>query len=145
MAAFVVDASIACKAVVEEAGSVLAHTLFSGDDRLVAPSYVLIECANALRKKAASGGLDRASAVAAYDDLVGLPFELVPVTSTLTRDALELALAIGHPVQDCIYLAVAREQAASVVTADMAFVRAVRRHRDLAALIVPITEAAARR
>jgi predicted nucleic acid-binding protein len=110
MATFVVDASIACKAVVDEDGSSLAHALFSGDDQLVAPSYVLIECANALRKKVVTGGLDRAAALAAYDDLVGLPFELVAVTPTLTRDALELALAIGHPAQDCLYLALARER-----------------------------------
>jgi predicted nucleic acid-binding protein len=142
MALFVVDASIACKAVVAEDGSDLAHALFAGRDRLVAPSYLLIECANALRKKVAGRYLDRAAAVAAYDDLVGLPFELVPVTSTLTRGALELALSIGHPAQDCLYLALARERTAQVVSDDAKFIKTVRRHRDVSKLILSIAETA---
>jgi predicted nucleic acid-binding protein len=145
MAILVVDASVACKAVVDEQHSDAAHALFAGTDHLLAPSYLLIECANALRKKVAAGQLEPAGALAAYDDLAGAPLELLAVTAMQTREALGLALAIAHPVQDCIYLALARERGARVVTADVAFVRAVRRHRGLASLIVPITEAAAPR
>lgn len=143
MTAFVVDASIACKAVVDEDASDLAHALFAGGDQLIAPNYVLIECANALRKKVATGYLDKAGALSAYDDLTGLPFDLVPVTPTLIRAALELSFAIGHPAQDCLYLALARERAAQVVSDDAKFIKAVRRHRRLASLIVSIAQAAA--
>ena len=139
-APFVVDASVACKAVVDEPLSDAAHALFAGTDPLVAPSYLLIECANALRKKVAAAELDRAGALAAYDDLAGAPLEFAPVTPGLTRQALSLALALGHPVQDCLYLALAQDRRGRIVTADDAFVRAVRRHRDLASLVIRLAD-----
>src|SRR5258708_6111999 len=139
-ATLVVDASVACKAIVDEDQSDAAHALFSGTDPLIAPAYLLLEGANALRKKVAAGQLERAGALAAYDDLVGAALELVPVTPTLAREALSIALAIGHPVQDCIYLALAQERHARVVTADPPFLPAVRRAPAAATLFAPATE-----
>jgi predicted nucleic acid-binding protein len=120
---------------VDEKHSELASAPFAGADRLVAPNHLLIECANALRKKVAAGDLHADDASAGYDDLTGLPFELVAVTPALTREALELGRALGHPAQDCLYLALARARAARVVTDDMKFLKAVRRHRGVAGLI----------
>ena len=43
---------------------------------------------------------------------------------TVTADAVRLALALDHPVYDCVYLALAHRIGATVVTADRRFANA---------------------
>ena len=40
---------------------------------------------------------------------------------TVSADAVRLALALDHPVYDCVYLALAHRIGAMVVTADLRF------------------------
>ena len=51
----------------------------------------------------------------------------------LIDDAVRLAIALNHPVYDCIYLALAQQVGANVVTADKRFMNAVsdRQYRGL--------------
>ena len=123
-AALVVDASVALKWVVEEEGSEAALALKGRD--LAAPSLLRIEAALALRTLAAR----KAIAPAAALDLLGLlqeaPMALVEPDDALEQRALEIALDLGHPVYDCIYLALAERTGRRLVTADGRLLRAVR-------------------
>ena len=134
-AALVVDTSVALKWVVEEEGSEAALALKGRD--LAAPSLLRIEAANALRTLAAR----RAIAPAAALDLLGLlqeaPMALVEPDDALERRALEIALDLGHPVYDCVYLALAERMERPLITADGRLLRAVRA-REHAARVVTL-------
>jgi len=67
------------------------------------------------------------------------PVEWVPL-ETLIEEAVGLALRLSHPVYDCLYLALAARRGWQLVTADRRFADAVRRHEDLAALLVLLSE-----
>jgi predicted nucleic acid-binding protein len=62
------------------------------------------------------------------------PVVLTPV-SVLAADALRLALLIGHPIYDCLYLALSLQTKAPMVTADRR-AGALARHGGLAARVV---------
>ena len=135
----VVDASVAVKWVVDEPGSAAAITA-TRDRLLTAPAYMLVEAANGIRKQSAAGKITPAAASSALQDLVGTPVERVPVDETLVHEALALGLELDHPLQDCLYLALARRTGARVITADHKFARAVRENGTHAERIVLLGE-----
>ena len=49
-----------------------------------------------------------------------------PDGEALVTEALDLALALEHPVQDCVYLALAEREGCELVTADDKLVRTLR-------------------
>ena len=63
-------------------------------------------------------------------DLFGLlqdaPVTLVEPDDALERRALGIALELAHPVDDCVYLALAERMGRTLVTADGRLLRAVR-------------------
>lgn len=77
----VVDASVALKWVVTEAGSDAASALLtgmaSGEVSLVAPEHLIGELGNGLRKRVAQGVLSADDALAALDAVAGLELKLV--------------------------------------------------------------------
>lgn len=112
----VVDASVAIKWMMDEEESEEAVGLLASDS-LVAPELIFAEVANTLwrhhtLKHAAAP--DIATALAGLDDAIDLGYPLAP----LSRRATEIAIAIGHPVYDCYYLALAENLGSQVVTAD---------------------------
>lgn len=119
----VVDASIAVKWVVTEAGTEQARALI-GRDTLVAPDLLIAEACNALWRLQASGRIPREQAVAAPAELVAAIDEFYPLAPLAGR-SLEIALDIGHPVYDCVYLALAERLEARLVTADRRLAAAV--------------------
>jgi predicted nucleic acid-binding protein len=136
---WIVDASIAVKWVVDEPDSAAAVALMDGRPR-AAPSYILVEAANAIRKQCAAGKITPEAAALALYDLFAAPLERIPVDEALVADALTLAIDLAHPVQDCLYLALARRSGARVITADRKFARAVRASPAHAASIVLLGE-----
>lgn len=114
----VVDASVALKWVLDEPGKEAADALL--DEELIAPALWLLEAANALWKRAQRGEITAEQARARLAELFN-----APVTSTAIEDdlpaAADLADALGHPVYDCLYLAVALRENTYVVTADRRF------------------------
>jgi predicted nucleic acid-binding protein len=114
---FVVDASVAVKWFVSEADSLLADELSASRDRLVAPSLVITEVANALGRKAMAGLM---TALEARHYLRSLPHYLDDIIAVdeLIEPVLENACALRHPIYDMIYLEAARRLGAQLVTAD---------------------------
>jgi predicted nucleic acid-binding protein len=133
--ALVVDASVALQWVVHEAGSDAAATLVT--EELHAPVFLLAETTNVLWAKVRRGELTAGAAAERAAVLLGAPLtwhELPP----LVEPGLALALRLGHPVYDCLYLALAIELNAALVTADQRLLRAVAAFPDLAAFVRPL-------
>lgn len=138
----VIDASVVVKLVVEETGSEAAMAAVSTGEELVAPNFMLIETANALRKKRRAGEITESEARSAFRDILTMPVTRIEESGDLVADALELALALRHPVQDCIYLALALRRNGRVMTADRAFADAVRARPEHADRVRLLGEAA---
>lgn len=112
------DASVVLKWVLPEADSDLALSL--REHTLLAPDLLLVECGNALWAQVRRGFLAEAEALAGLDLLAAAPVLAIPSRELLPL-ALRLALDLGHPVYDCLYLSLALSQDATVVTADRKF------------------------
>jgi len=96
---------------------------------VLAPELMLTEVANALwklQRGAGLAGMDPHQLLADAADLV----DQVEPDRHLQVEALALACHLNHPVYDCLYLALARREAALLLTAD-------RRLRRLADQVLP--------
>ena len=114
---WVVDASVAVKWVVPEVLSDHAERLLASEEELLAPDLLLVEAANALWKKAARREVTAAEAGRALDVLSSCGLVFRPMRPLLAR-ALGLASRLNHPVDDCVYLALAESEHATLVTCD---------------------------
>ena len=121
---FVVDASVAVKLLVEEPGSDAARELTASGKELHAPRLMAAEVANALWRKARLGQVERSDASAALAWMTEMPVRWND-DEAVCADAVRLALALDHPVYDCVYLALAHRIGAVMLTADRRFVTAV--------------------
>lgn len=115
MTSLVVDASVALKWCVDEPGS--AEAVAVHGRRLLAPDYLLVEVANVLCRKLRRGEATVPQVRAAMQTLPDAFDLLAPAPELLTR-AVELAVALQHPVYDCLYLALAERENAEMVTDD---------------------------
>lgn len=124
----VVDASVALKWVVPESLSEHADRLLAGEHDLAAPELLGVEAANALWKKVQRSELTARDAREALDLLLhgGLTWH---ATRGLLPRALALAHLSGHPVYDCVYLALAEQLGAPLVTADALLAKVARARR----------------
>lgn len=116
MSKIVIDASVAVKWVVEENGTPDALALLSAG-RLAAPDLLAAECANILWKKVRRDELLADEAVMAARLIQGADIEFLPARHLL-ETATSLAIEIDHPAYDCIYLALALDNAWRFATAD---------------------------
>ena len=128
MNAFVVDASVAIKWVVEETGTADALKLLRSGD-LMAPELIVAECANILWKKARRNEMSAQQASLAADLLEHADIEILP-TRNLLSAATALAIELDHPAYDCCYLALALDRKARFVTADERFIRKLRQEKS---------------
>jgi predicted nucleic acid-binding protein len=113
--AYVVDASVAVKLVIEEHDSAKADRLLR--HRMVAPDLIWSECANILWKCVRRGIVAGPAAALACDALLRLPFEIAEA-AVLMPAALRRAVALDHPAYDCLYLELAARRNLPLVTAD---------------------------
>lgn len=134
MEVVVLDASVAVKLVVEEDGSAEAARLLDGR-ALHAPSLLFIEAANALWAMTRRKILTSDEADDALNVLRSLPLTPMPDGFDPVPQALKLARLLDHPIYDCIYLALAIEVAAPVITADRRFLAAAKSHDDVVTLV----------
>lgn len=133
----VVDASVAIKWVVSEAGSQEARELIARET-LTAPDLLLAECANVLWAMARRKQISPADAAAGFAAIESAPVRLIPVRSH-AKAAQALAFELDQTVYDCLYLAAAITEHATLVMADDAFVRAAAANASYAAAVRSLT------
>ena len=127
---WVVDASIAVKWVIPEVLSDAADRVRDGEDDILAPDLLLVEVANALWRKTTAKEISPREANVAFDLVRGSGIDLHPTGPLLTR-AMNVARRLGHPVYDCVYLALAEREHAAFVTADHRLLRSSLRKLDV--------------
>ncbi|TWT45289.1 tRNA(fMet)-specific endonuclease VapC [Phycisphaerae bacterium RAS1] len=116
----VVDASVAAKWLLPEAGEQEAQALLDSEERLAAPESIRIEVAGAVIKRYRSGKLeetDARSRCAFWQSLIDSRLQLFPVEALFDR-AMALAFQLKHGLPDCLYLAAAGDIGAGLITAD---------------------------
>lgn len=122
MTTLVVDASVALKWVLVEPDSDLARGVLFHP--LIAPDWWRIEAANGLWKALDRGQIDLDEARQGLARLADVPVETEDAVGLLD-EAMILAALLGHPVYDCLYLALAVRLDTRMVTADGQFAKAV--------------------
>jgi predicted nucleic acid-binding protein len=125
----VVDASIALKWVVPEAGSIAAVEL-RASTALTAPGIWIVEAANGLWKYVLRHELDATEAQERLERL-----RSAPVIASAVNDDIDTAFRLGtelaHPIYDCLYLALALRLDTYVVTADRRFAALAQKRANL--------------
>lgn len=118
----VVDASVALKWVVEEAGSEHANALLdglaAGMTSLVAPDHLIGEVGNGLRKRVAQHHLTVDDALAALEAVAALEIEFVGGTERWFR-CLRAAVDWQVTSYDALYVLLAQDLGVELVTADV--------------------------
>jgi len=116
---WVVDASVAFGWFAAVPGSDQAIFLLNGGPTtvLLAPDLVLVELLNAARKSLRLGAIT-AEQFQALAHRAAEPFSrLIPSSSLLSR-AAHWCLELDHPAYDCLYVALAEQERATLITAD---------------------------
>jgi predicted nucleic acid-binding protein len=113
--AFVVDASVVVKWVLDEPDSEVAAGL--GKYPLLAPGLLHTECASVLWKAARRGFITREQAAERLAVISEAGIERMP-DSVLLPGAMRHALRLSHPIYDCLYVEAALWARMPLVTAD---------------------------
>lgn len=116
----VTDASVVVKSVLTEDDSEVARHLMNGEHELHVPRVLSVELANALWSKVRSGLLTPSEVLESLESALALELEWF-YDEELAADALRIAIALNHPVYDCVYLALAYQVDGTLVTADTRF------------------------
>lgn len=136
----VVDASVAVKWFVEEAHSAQASALISvHSGELAGPDLLCVEVSSALVRNANTVKQSRPHVAAALDRFEALIAEsgvsLHRSSHGDIRAAANLAIELGHPIKDCVYLRLAMKLDCPLVTADRRFADKARAiYRDVQVL-----------
>ena len=121
---YVIDASVAVKWFVREPLHTKALQLIESAEQLHAPDWIVQEIAHAVFKKWRDGEIDAGQARTAIRSTPGFLTELYP-SMDFTDRALAIAITVGHPVYDCLYIACAEAVSGIVITADNQLCNAV--------------------
>lgn len=134
----VVDGSVAAKWYFPEPGHEAADRVLAaridGERELFAPDLIVPEFLNVLWKRVRRRECSRDAADRILELWEVDRPEIVP-SSALAGQALALAVELGHSAYDCLYLALALELDAALVTADRALARSARNVSDRVELI----------
>jgi predicted nucleic acid-binding protein len=123
----VIDASVAVQWVVPEPGYEASASLIRRDD-LIAPDLLILEVANAFRRKIAAGEMTQEQAAVGIHRIqqrVGLRRPDID----LVMRSFDLSVQMRHPIYDCLYLATAEALAATFVTNDVELKDRIAKHR----------------
>ena len=139
--AYVVDASVGLKWVLQEPDSHLAEALVRLEASLLIPDFWLHEATNVLWLQVRRRLLTPDEAREGLTLLRG-QIEPTPTGGMALHDvALDIGIAVDHSTYDTLYLAFAVAMGAdAVVAADGTFVRSMRSHPDptLAAMVLSL-------
>jgi hypothetical protein len=120
----VIDSSVALQWVLPELGVEKAEPYLKAGDS-VGPDIVLVEVANVLAKKVRAGNVSGAEANEALQ-IVRDGFARLVSSDLLVERAMELSVALSHPVYDGVFLACAERLQTTLVTRDAPFAKRVR-------------------
>lgn len=115
--ACVLDASAAVRLILADPAAADLAERVGGAALVLAPELMLTELANTLWKLERAdrlNGLDPQELLAEARELV----DRLEPDRHLQAEALALACHLNHPVYDCLYLALARREAASLISSD---------------------------
>ena len=134
MNAFVVDASVAAKWVLPGAGEPfrdealrLLKQWLDGKVRLIVPDFFWVELTNVLWKAVRRGRCTKDTAVAALATMLDYQIPTVPSLNLLNL-ALQKGVQHGQSVYDSLYVVLAVEAAAQLITADEKLANALAAH-----------------
>ena len=113
----VVDASMAVFWFANEPDPREAARLLERESMLLAPDFMAVEATNAWWKKLRRREMTPVDVEQAVTRLLALDI-VWTAAAPLLRPAARLAAELGHPVYDCIYLALAASRSAALATAD---------------------------
>jgi predicted nucleic acid-binding protein len=127
----VIDASVAVKWFLPEVGSDAASALLTADDvELVGPDLLAVEVCATLVRGANMVKANRADALtklAKFKAMLDMgAVNLIRTSPGLMHQAASRAIDIGHPLKDCLYLAMAMELGCDLVTCDARFMAKAR-------------------
>ena len=114
----VLDASVAVKCFLDEAGSAAARGAVAGRADWIAPDLIFLEVASVALKTMRRGLLQPTQGAAMVGGVSQLLAETVPAAA-LCEAAFQLAAEHGFSAYDAAYLALARARGATLLTADM--------------------------
>ena len=122
----VIDASVAVKWYFPESGSDEAIRILANcSGEILVPELFVVEVCAALVRHANTNKSQRSGVLSLLTEFAltidRREFEVHAPSLTLPFKAATLAIDLGHPLKDCIYLALAMEQACLLVTADARF------------------------
>lgn len=112
----IVDASVLLTWFLNEPGAGQAASVFA-QQAPIAPAFVLAEAGNGLWSAVRRKRIDANLAHSYLQRTPGLFAELRP-TASLFASAYDLAIALDHPIYDCLYLALAYAERRPLLTAD---------------------------
>ncbi|MCP9915861.1 type II toxin-antitoxin system VapC family toxin [Cyanobium sp. ATX 6F1] len=127
--ACVIDASAVVRIITAHPEAQVCIEALATASLVIAPELMLTEVSNVLwklQRAQALGGIDPQDLLHDARDLINH----VEPDRVLQAEALALACHLDHPVYDCLYLALARREAAVLLTAD-------RRLQRLAEQVLP--------
>jgi predicted nucleic acid-binding protein len=134
----VVDASVAVKWFIPEAGEEAAAQLLNSKKRLVAPALVRLEVTGAILRRYREGHLSEKKAregTGAWEAMLEHRVVRLIPDAELFDDAVQMAFLAKHTLADCLYLAAAKRLAAPVITADGPMRdRGIRAYKDITLL-----------
>jgi predicted nucleic acid-binding protein len=121
---FVLDASVAAKWYLAKSGETLVdrakellERYTKQEIQLIVPDLFWVEMANVFWKAVRVGRFPKTSAETSIDSLVQLDFPTVP-SENLFSSAFQIATAYDRTVYDSMYVALAVQSEAQLITAD---------------------------
>lgn len=123
-ASCVVDASVVAAAFFRDEHADACRALLASGRTLHAPDLLDAEVANVIWKRQRLGEIDAQEAADLLADVLRLPLKIAP-TAPLAEAALQIALAADRTVYDCLYVAVAVQEDAVLLTGDRRLVNAL--------------------
>jgi predicted nucleic acid-binding protein len=114
------DASLIVPLLIDEDNSLECQELMRQSPHRIHLDFTLVEVSNSLRNAVVRNRISGQRAAAAFKELKVICDNPINASQYL-ESAYALALAINHPIYDCLYAVAARENKATLITCDAKF------------------------
>ena len=121
---YVVDASVVAAAFFGDDHADACRALLGSGRTLHAPDLLHAGVANVIWKRRRLGEVNEQEAADLLADVLRLPLQIAP-SAPLVESALQISLAADRTVYDCLYVALAVQENAVLLTGDQRLVNAL--------------------